>query len=337
MPPIDLTLAVNYIPAVVCLAKAVLISFCLSLLNPGHYYPGHYYPGTQLGGFNIFALLLNIDRAVSCARIFDENAVQLCILAAWVINYLRGAVEEHRFLNPIVSFLWIVFSLSLVLEPKKVQELFVLYGQGSGGIMHKLIPAMVTSAMVAVICFTPMAPESGIIKSGRTVGFACLCVAWVYIVSVWKAKPRHAACVFETHALIARFCPVLYVNWMLAVGFVVACLVCLVYHYVLLHVWKEDIIHIMPSIMPSIMPVQATVRDVRDVRDVSDVRDKRASSITPLPVDVGMDVTGLDMIGLDMIGLDMIGLDVSSTIEEEDEEMLEAYFRSACQSKLETA
>jgi hypothetical protein len=40
MPPIDLTLAVNYIPAVVCLGKAALISFCLRIIHPGARLPG---------------------------------------------------------------------------------------------------------------------------------------------------------------------------------------------------------------------------------------------------------------------------------------------------------
>jgi hypothetical protein len=61
MPPIDLTLrlAVNFIPVVVCLCKAVLMSLSLSMLDPGEH----------LCGFVIFVMMLIIDRAVSSARI----------------------------------------------------------------------------------------------------------------------------------------------------------------------------------------------------------------------------------------------------------------------------
>jgi hypothetical protein len=217
----------------VCLAKAVLISFCLCILNPG----------THLGGFIIFAMLLNIDRAVSCARIFDENAVQLCILAAWVINYLRAASEASRFINPAVSGVWAAFGVVLTLEPKAVQEMFVLYGHGSGGTVHKIMPAVITSVFVAAVSYTPLPVEQGAIKSARAIGFAFLCVAWVYVVSVWKAKPRHnlSSCVFETHALIARFCLILYVNWMLSAVFGVWCVGCLAYHYVMIHVAKDQL------------------------------------------------------------------------------------------------
>jgi hypothetical protein len=309
MPPIDLTLAVNYIPAVVCLLKAALISFCLCILNPG----------THLGGFTVFALLLNIDRAVSSARIFDENAVQLCILSAWVINYLRVPSDAPRFLNPLVSFVWLIFSLMLVLEFKKVQEIFVLYGQGSGGTFQRLIPAVFTSCMVGVLCFTPMESESGIVKSGRTVCFAFLCVAWVYVVTVWRAKPRHSACVFETHALVARFCPLLYVNKLLAFGFAFVCLGCICYHYVLIHVNKKN--------------RQQSHEDLETV--YSEIITSRHG--TNVNNNVGI-VTG-NTVPSALSALTVPPLDLQSnqnditTIDEEDEEALEAYFLTACQSK----
>ena len=104
MPPIDLSLAINFIPAVVCLCKAALISFCLSILRPGEH----------MGGFVVFVMVLNLDRAVSCARIFDENAVQCCILAAWVINFLRGVAGEPKFMVQLATYLWFIFGYCLL-------------------------------------------------------------------------------------------------------------------------------------------------------------------------------------------------------------------------------
>ena len=305
MPPLDLTLAVNYIPAVVCVAKAIVISFCLCILNPG----------THLGGFIIFAMLLNIDRAVSCARIFDENAVQLCILAAWVINYLRVASEAPRFLNPVVSCVWVLFSMALVLEPKAVQELFVLYGHGSGGTIHKIMPAIITSVMVGAISYTPLPVELGAVKSARAIGFACLSVAWVYIVTVWKAKPRHSksSCVFETHALIARFCPVLYVNWMLAAVFGVVGLGCLAYHYVKIHLAKADLNEGLGVSAAKQSTPPASIGN----NNTNNINNNNNNAV--IPVDLQCIPCKID------------------PIEEEDDETLEAYFRSACQSRRESA
>ena len=320
MPPLDLTLAVNYIPAVVCLAKAALISFCLCILNPG----------THLGGFIIFAMLLNIDRAVLCARIFDENAVQLCILAAWVINYLRAASEASRFINPAVSGVWAAFGVVLTLEPKAVQEMFVLYGHGSGGTMHKIMPAVITSVLVAAISYTPLQVEPGTVKSARAIGFACLCVAWVYVVSVWKAKPRHnlSSCVFETHALIARFCLILYVNWMLAAVFGVWCVGCLSYHYVRIHVAKDDGKHCderYESFYESVNSNSLLVPLVNNNNNNNSNNNCNIGTSNAITMDLQIPVIPVSS------KFDM------SPIEEEDDEALEAYFRSACQSRRENA
>ena len=272
MPPIDLTLAINFIPAVVCLCKAALISFSLSILRPGEH----------LGGFVVFVMVLNIDRAVSCARIFDENAVQCCILASWVINFLRNLAEAPSLVTPVATFFWLSFGFCLVLEPRRVQEFFVMYGHGSGGTLKRILPGITTSLFALVMAFTPLKEESAVTKGARSIGFACLCVAWVYVVTVWRAKPRHnGACVFESHLLLSRFCPVLYIHWAAAVIYAAGCVVILMYHYVQIHVSVPEVVSLNIPVSPPIIPAVVTEMN---------------------------------------------------TIEEDDED-LEAYFRSACQSR----
>ena len=284
MPPIDLTLAVNFIPAVVCLCKAALISFSLSILDPGEH----------LGGFVIFVLMLNIDRAVSCARIFDENAVQCCILASWVINFLRSLVVSPAWVAPSCAFIWLMFSYTLVLEPKRVQEFFVMYGHGSGGTFKRILPGVITSLFVLTIAFTHLKDEVWMVKSARSISFACLCVAWVYVVSVWRPKPRHnGSCVFECHLLLSRFCPVLYVNWLVAALYVVGCIAVMIYHYIQIHVAKV----VVKSDESSLSEVTVMINDLGKKNLISS------------PVEE------------------------MNTIMEEDDEDLELLFRSACQGK----
>jgi hypothetical protein len=284
MAPIDLTLAVNFIPAVVCLCKAALISFSLSILDPGEH----------LGGFVIFVIVLNVDRAVSCARIFDENAVQCCILAAWVINFLRALAVAPKVLNPAATFFWVLFGYALVLEPKWIQEFFVMYGYGSGGVFKRVLPGVITSLFVVVMAFTPLNSESGVIKSARSVGFACLCVAWVYVVSVWRPKPRHnGSCVFKCHLLLSRFCPILYIHCVVALLYAIGCVALLVYHYVQIHV----------STRASLVATSTPCPQEEDEKPSNN----SLSAVT-------------------------ITMNEITTIDEEDED-LEAYFRSACQSR----
>lgn len=128
----------------------------------------------------------------------------------------------------------------------------------------------------------PLKEESAVTKGASSICFACLCVAWVYVVTVWRAKPRHnGACVFESHLLLSRFCPVLYIHWAAAVIYAAGCVVILMYHYVQIHVSVPEVVSLNIPVSPPIIPAVVTEMN---------------------------------------------------TIEEDDED-LEAYFRSACQSR----
>ena len=308
MPPIDLTLAINFIPAVVCLSKAALISVSLSTLDPGEH----------LGGFVVFAMMLNVDRAVSCARIFDENAVQCCILAAWVINFLRAMAEAPKLVEPITAFLWLCFGYCICLEPKSVQEFFVMYGHGSGGVFKRVLPGVITSIFVAVTAFTPLKSETAVIKSARSIGFACLCVAWVYVVSIWRPKPRHnGSCVFECHLLLSRFCPILFVHWGLAVFYTIGCVVLMGYHYVQIHVSSSSgaAISRTPACDDMILSKAELKPDCKFEVKLDTKYVGESQSLGEVTIMMNRD-DAMQM----------------NTIDEEDED-LEAIFRSACQNR----
>jgi hypothetical protein len=205
---IDLTLTINFIPAVICLCKSALMSLLLSILDP------------DMGGFLVFATLLNLDRAITC-RIFDENGVQCLILASWVINFLRLSVVAPYLVNPIITLLWVVYTFILVLEPKRLLDAFM------SDYMF-LVPGILTSLFVVAMAFTPLEIESEILKSSRVMCFSTLCVAWVYVVSVWKPKPINT--VFECHLLLSRFCPVLFIKWGVAMVYTFGC-ACVLFYY----------------------------------------------------------------------------------------------------------
>lgn len=304
MPPIDLTLAVNFIPAVVCLSKSALISFSLCLLDPGEH----------LGGFVIFVLMLNIDRAVSSARIFDENAVQCCILASWVINFLRSLVDSPKIAAPIATFLWLIFSYCLVVEPRRVQYFFVMYGQGSGGVYKRVLPGLITSVFVMVMAFTHADQESSAVKSARSIGFSILCVAWVYVVSVWRPRTKfNGSCVFECHLLLSRFCPILYIHWVAAILYAIGCVALLTWHYIQIHVGKGGAVRVPTCDEDACSLSEVTV--------MLNEAKKQSSS----------NVSNKSHIELNLPG----PVEEMNTILEEDDEDLEACFRAACQSRMQ--
>ena len=240
MPIIDLKLAVNYLPAIECILKTLLISTSMCLLDNGHH----------LGGFIIMSLMLNIDRTIYHAMIFDGNAILCCVQGSWVINFLRASAEAPKFMGPLVTAAWLVFAFALVLEPRAVQEYFVMYGNGSGGLLRQILPGLCTSILVGTIAFTPMVAESNSFRIFRSLGFASLCIAWVYIVGVWRARPRNhngGLCVFATQTILGRFCPVLFVDPVVAVSYFMASLAAFAYQYVQIHMVTVTIHTALPT------------------------------------------------------------------------------------------
>jgi hypothetical protein len=343
MTPIDLTLAINFIPAVVCLCKAALISLSLSVLHPGEH----------LGGFVLLAVMLNIDRAVSHARIFDENAVQGCILAAWGINFLRTTVPDvPKVLSPATAFLWVCFACCLVMEPKKIQEFFVIYGHGAGGVFRRTLPGIITGLFMVVVVFIPFKGETPLITGARSIGFACLCVAWVYVVSIWRPKPRHnGSCVFECHLLLSRFSPILYMDQGVAAFYALGCVVILAYHYIHLHVMASDPVDLSMSTMstmstmsnlPNELPgyehlVCKAQNETRLTVSAPILVPQSTSVKSPIKPSMKPSINSSLNPSLNSSSNSAISASMLTSITEmnsvEEDEDLEAYFRTACQSR----
>lgn len=238
MPGIDLSLAVNYIPAVECLSKTVAIVSSMAFVSEQH----------DLGAFLIIALMLNIDRVFACTRIFDGNAVLFTLVGSWLINFLRVSSEAPSFINPFVTAVWCFSALCLLVEPGRLKP-FILseaeqssHGGWSSSVrvdvsadggrlcrMRRIVPVLMTTVCVGCIAFTRMDREGWAVKFGRSLAFSSLCVVWVYLVGVW----RRSGGAFNTFTqnLVGRFCPVLFVNSTCAAFFVMACLVGFGYLY----------------------------------------------------------------------------------------------------------
>lgn len=327
MPPVDLTLAVNFVPAVLCLFKSALISLALCMLHPGEH----------LGGFVLLATVLNVDRVVSSKRIFDENAVQCCILASWVINYLRAMADAPKVVEPMVTFLWVYFGLFLVVEPRRWRVFFVMYGQGSGGVIRRMLPVILTSACVSIIAFTPLAQETCFLQSGRTMAFSCLCTLWVYAVGVWHPRPRRHGLgdIFECHLLLSRFCLVLYVHPIVASIFGALCVGLIMYRH--FHMQNHP-----PEAEHELLEAEEGSRCSDAAPDSESVLERAKSQVS-------ISVSGAERVGIKGASsqaspnkgdCSLSALMVSGPVggmapiaEEETDEELEAYFRSACQSR----
>ena len=190
----------------------------------------------HLGAFSIMAMMLAIDSALSSARIFDGNALQCAVLLSFFVNTLRLAASAPPAVVMSSTGFWALAALLLVVESREVQEYLVLYGQGGGGRLRQILPGVGSSLMIGLFAFLPGQQESSAVKMVRALGFAALCVLWVYVVTVWRALLlQQGVCVFASHALITQFAPVLYLHAVVAALYALACVALVVYHHVQLH------------------------------------------------------------------------------------------------------
>jgi hypothetical protein len=237
MAPIDLSLAVNYLPAVACLAKTIIISATMALVRSEH----------AMAGFTGFALALNLDRVLTGERIFNGNAVLCMILFSWFLNHLRLDMPQGNAAGVIISLIWAFCSSCLLLEPRRLTALVPLEsGPGIWGEsghagprpghwrLRRLLPAAVNTALIGLIALTRAEPELGSFKIARSCIFSLLCVTWVYVVGVWQRCIPSQQAVY-TQNLLSRFCPVLFLAPVLAVLFVMSSVFWLIHLYIELH------------------------------------------------------------------------------------------------------
>ena len=233
MAHIDLSLAINYLPAVACILKTILMAATLAIVKPEH----------ALRGFAIFGLVLNFDRVVSGDRIFNGNAILCMLLFSWLVNFLRLEAQSPQQATNILSVLWGVLALCLTVEPAKLKPLLSPDGWGETTRvdpsprrwnLKRLAPTIVNTILMSASLFTHMGEETGSFRIARSLSFAILSVGWVYIVGVWQRCSQFHMPVF-TQNLLARFCPLLFIPPMLAVCLMFASVIALVALYVDLH------------------------------------------------------------------------------------------------------
>jgi len=185
MAHIDLSLAINYLPAVACILKTILMASTLAIVKPEH----------ALGGFAIFGMMLNFDRVVTGDRIFNGNAVLCTILLSWFLNFLRMAAQTPPHVANVVAAVWGLVAMCLIVEPARLKPLIAPDGWGETvrvdpsphrWNLRRLGPTVVNTIFICGISFTFMGDETGSFRIARSLAFAILCVAWVYIVGVWQ-------------------------------------------------------------------------------------------------------------------------------------------------------
>ena len=205
---VDLTLAVNYLPACTCLVK--MLVFMLGMASV--------YPGREIDAFVIIAAVLYMDRLVTRNIIFDANAILLAVFFANVHAGIR-ALSVHRAYQSLMDgmfIFWAMGSVVLISEPQPVKIALERRAR-----MSRIGPVILMLVIqVATSHFNEPLETSGI-RTCRAISFTLLAFAWIYIVGVHTTHGieylKENSCQF-----VARLAPVLYVSQWIAVAFTIA-------------------------------------------------------------------------------------------------------------------
>jgi len=208
---VDLTLAINYVPACGCLLR--LLSFLIIVYG--------IHPGQEIGGYTILAALLYIDRVTTPLVIFDTNAVLVSVflsLLHGVIRACQTGPSAHA-VEGTLALLWGLACACLIVNPPPLR----LFWERQA-FLERLGPTVLMLLMVVYTSFVHADREPFAMQAWRSVGFSLLCFGWVYLVGLQDAQGvehlRH-----HSYRFVVRNAPMLYApRWCTYVFCVLACL-----------------------------------------------------------------------------------------------------------------
>lgn len=250
---VDLTLAINYVPACGCLLR--VLCFLISVYG--------IHPGQEIGGFTLLAALLYIDRVTAPVVIFDSNTVLLAVfmsLVHGVIRVCQTGPSAHA-VEGALGLLWALTCCAMILNPPILRQFWERQP-----LLERLGPTLLMLLMVVYTSFVHADREPFPLQAWRSVGFTLLCCGWVYLIGVQDGQaPDHLR--QNSYRFVSRNAPMLYTpRWCTMVFFPLACL-CLVVHY--LQRFKPQLIpaYTMLDTGYSRIPALETILEVENMSD----------------------------------------------------------------------
>ena len=215
---VDLSLAINYVPAAFCLVRVLLYTIGFCAIGPGE----------EIGGYLISGLVLYVDRAIvrvyTQHTIFDATAVVAAVYFANVFMLVRTSVTDSRvtFMHIVVHCWWMLMCGCLLIEPARLTKVFERRNRA-----YHAVPAVITAVALAALSIHHADREPAGIRMARSMTFSVLAIAWVYIVGTQKFTGAQE---HSTH-FVARFAPVLVCPPYMSALFALAAAGCLGYQY----------------------------------------------------------------------------------------------------------
>lgn len=210
MQDIDLRLAVNYLPACTCALQSVALSFVLCAVHSVRLLPA----------FVPVCMALVLHRASPrTLRIFDGSAVLFSIFLAHCVAVMQEFGSGWWNLWPPAYVL-------LSLEWPVVSGYFLFNPPGRRSTLQACLACSCFHASLCSFLHRQEGPEYRVVRVGRDVVFAALCLVWTYVVGIYRRRLARGPPDSESSSHFASyFWPVLYVHAYAAAAYLVACVV----------------------------------------------------------------------------------------------------------------
>lgn len=219
MQTVDLTLAVNYLPACGCLVRLILLMLALAMVPAGD---------EILGGYLAIAAALYLDRTLTHKIIFDGNAILMAVFFANTHAVIRAATSTMRAYPPVMGvghLFWSAGCTILIADPPLVRQ--ALENRKVAGNKLILVTGMLVTVVVTAYFQSDLEPIA--IRACRALAFTLLAFAWIYMIGI-HSNQGVGHLKESSWQFITCLAPVLYAPLWLAVLFCPAAVWALVMH-----------------------------------------------------------------------------------------------------------
>lgn len=242
MQRIDLSLAVNYIPACTCVLRMLMyLSISAFLLM---------YEDSRV--YVVLGALLYVDRYIQGRVLFfDGNSILVSVFCVDVYQHLRGYTDEVVFTVLLAYFVWGIVSVFILLDvtgivnntPRKADYNNANDDEKEHGstVMslcnteHKqylswaieLVQVLGTAALLLFLLVHPTIREPFANHVIKSLCFVFLVIMWIYLVSIGNVY----YCATHHVYFLVRFLPVIVLPIWMSMVFSSVCIIVLIYKY----------------------------------------------------------------------------------------------------------
>jgi len=211
--PVDLSLAVTWVPGLTCVCKVICLE-CLLLAVRAHL--------DTFVGHTLVYLVLHVDRAVTHDLIFDSNTILVWIFLGSVFQTHREQAQSEppaALLISCASLAWILCCACVLYEPHALRaalssvRLRLPACTGTSPYPHNLPGKVLASfltvfGVVVLLLVGEDVPDPPAVSFCRGVVFSLQSLAWLYLVGIHA--PNGADRMRDNaHQSVTRFAPTL--------------------------------------------------------------------------------------------------------------------------------